>query len=170
MSDYKIVNSPSFYQAVNAVSQFLMAFAGVPAYFPIAAEMRDPHRYTRSLLLCQGFVTAVYVTIGCVVYFYCGSYVSTPALGSAGKTLKKVSYGLAIPGLLATTVLSIHVSNQSFFLAPQTALTIREVCKQEYLYPSLARIRAPHGQHDQALGNMVRMHFLSCSGGLYYCQ
>lgn len=71
--------------------------------------MRDPRQYTRSLLVCQSVVTGVYLAIGCVVYYYCGSYVASPALGSAGPTLKKISYGFALPGLLVTTMLVIHV-------------------------------------------------------------
>ena len=71
--------------------------------------MRDPRQYTKSLMICQSVVTAVYLAIGCVVYYYCGSYVASPALGSAGPTLKKISYGFALPGLLVTTMLVIHV-------------------------------------------------------------
>lgn len=78
--------------------------------------MRDPKYYTRSLIICQSSVTAVYVTIGVVVYYYCGSYVASPALGSAGDTMKKVSYGFAIPGLLVTVMLFVHVSTSSLGL------------------------------------------------------
>jgi hypothetical protein len=48
--------------------------------------------------------------VGIVVYYYCGSYVSNPALGSAGVLMKKVCYGLALPGILLSTVLITHVS------------------------------------------------------------
>lgn len=75
--------------------------------------MRDPKYYTRSLIICQSGVSAVYITIGVVVYYYCGSYVASPALGSAGPTMKKISYGFAIPGLLVTVMLFVHVSTSS---------------------------------------------------------
>jgi hypothetical protein len=75
--------------------------------------MRNPALYTRSLLVCQSFVTAVYVTIGTVIYIYCGSYVSSPALGSAGTLIKKVAYGIALPGLIVSTVLVLHVSTDN---------------------------------------------------------
>lgn len=110
VSDYKLVGSPSFVEAVSALSSQVFAYAGTPGFFSIAAEMRNPQHYTRSLMLCQSIVTATYITIGCVVYYYCGSYVSSPALGSAGPTMKKVSYGFALPGLIVTTTLVIHVS------------------------------------------------------------
>lgn len=111
MSDYKIINSPTFTEGISAVSSLVFAYAGTPAFFSIVSEMRDPRHYTRALLICQGVVTATYLSIGCVVYYYCGSYVASPALGSAGQTVKKVSYGFALPGLIVTTTLVTHVSD-----------------------------------------------------------
>jgi hypothetical protein len=32
---------------------------------------------------------------------YCGQWVASPALGSAGPTLKIIAYAIAIPGLIA---------------------------------------------------------------------
>jgi len=71
--------------------------------------MRDPRKYQRSLIICQTVVTVTYVVIGIVVYYYCGSYVASPALGSAGILIKRVAYGLALPGLLVTTTIVLHV-------------------------------------------------------------
>lgn len=92
-----------------------------PGFFPIAAEMHNPSLYTRSLLSCQSAVTAIYIAIGTVLYYYCGSYVASPALGSAGTLIKKIAYGIALPGLVASTVIVLHVSkirvaNISFLL------------------------------------------------------
>lgn len=111
VSDYKLVNSPSFAEAMSALSMIGFAYAGIPAYFSIISEMRDPRQHSRSLLLCQGSITSFYIAIGIVVYYYCGSYVSSPALGSAGSIMKKISYGIALPGLLVSTLLFIHVSS-----------------------------------------------------------
>lgn len=108
-SDYKIFNNPSFVDAVSAVSSLIFAFSGTPAFFSIVAEMRDPRQYNKALITCQSVVTGTYITIGCVVYYFCGSYVSSPALGSAGDTVKKIAYGFALPGLIVTTTLTIHV-------------------------------------------------------------
>ncbi|KAJ5803944.1 uncharacterized protein N7518_000247 [Penicillium psychrosexuale] len=116
VSDYKIVASPKFSEAISAVSAIIFAYAGTPAFFSIVSEMRDPKYYTRSLIICQSCVTAVYVTIGVVVYYYCGSYVASPALGSAGDTMKKVSYGFAIPGLLVSVMLFVHLPAKFVFV------------------------------------------------------
>lgn len=109
-SDWELVKGPSFTKAMAAVSSIVYSYSGTPGFFPIAAEMRDPTKYTKALLVCQGFVTAMYIAIGCVVYYYCGSYVATPALGSAGVLVKKVAYGIALPGLLVSTIIVHHVS------------------------------------------------------------
>lgn len=108
-SDYKLFGNPSFTEAITAVSSLIFAYCGTPAFFAIVSEMRDPRYYTRSLLFCQGSVTAIYIVIGTVIYYYCGSYVASPALGSAGVMVKKVAYGFSLPGLMVTTMLVIHV-------------------------------------------------------------
>ena len=76
--------------------------------------MRDPRKYSRSVLLCQSVISIVYITVGVVVYYYCGSHVASPALGSAGHVVKKVSYGLAFPGLAVSVVLYVHVRSTPF--------------------------------------------------------
>jgi amino acid permease len=108
-SDWKLVGNPSFYEAISALSSMVFAYAGTPAFFSIISEMREPKNYTKSLIVCQTTVTVVYTVIGIVVYYYCGSYVASPALGSAGALMKRVCYGLALPGLLVSTLILLHV-------------------------------------------------------------
>lgn len=43
-----------------------VAFGGVPAFFTIVSEMRDPRLYTKAMLTCQGFVTSVYI-VSCLL-------------------------------------------------------------------------------------------------------
>jgi len=109
-SDWKLFGNPTWPQAFSAISCHVFAYAGTPAFFSIVAEMRDPELYTRALLWSQAFITVVYSTIGGVAYYYCGSYVSSPALGSAGPFFKKICYGFALPGLLVTAMIVTHVS------------------------------------------------------------
>ncbi|KAF6831214.1 amino acid transporter [Colletotrichum plurivorum] len=116
VSDYKIIGNPSFTECASALSTLVFAFAGTPAFFSIVSEMRDPRHYPRALFICQGVVTVTYIAIGVVVYYFCGSYVASPALGSAGVTMKKVCYGLALPGLIVTTTLVIHLPAKYIFI------------------------------------------------------
>ncbi|KAI5481936.1 aldolase [Pseudohyphozyma bogoriensis] len=114
--DLLMFGSPTFAEAANAVANVVFAFGGTPAFFTINAEMRDPRDFTKALLTCQAFVTGVYLAIGVVVYYYCGQYVSSPALGSAGILMKKVCYGIAIPALLVGAVLYTHLPAKYIFV------------------------------------------------------
>ncbi|KAI7161627.1 hypothetical protein KC349_g2628 [Hortaea werneckii] len=115
-SDYKITNNPGFAEAASSLSSLVFAYAGTPSFFSIVSEMKDPRKYTRSLFICQSVVTIVYLIIGIVVYYYCGSYVASPALGSAGQLIKRISYGLALPGLCVSMTLQIHLPSKYAFI------------------------------------------------------
>ncbi|KAH8430259.1 uncharacterized protein LDX57_007928 [Aspergillus melleus] len=78
--------------------------------------MRDPSLYTRALIICQGSVTAIYIASGTVIYYYCGSYIASPALGSAGALIKKVSYGISLPGLVVSTIVILHFPSKYIFV------------------------------------------------------
>lgn len=116
VSDYVAVKNPKFSDAISAVSSLVFAFSGTPGFFSIVSEMREPRHYARSVTICQSLVTAIYITIGCVVYCYCGSYVASPALGSAGTIMKKVSYGFALPGLIVSTTIFVHLPGKYIFI------------------------------------------------------
>ncbi|PPJ60808.1 hypothetical protein CBER1_02324 [Cercospora berteroae] len=115
-SNYQITRNPTFAQAISSVSTIVFAFSCLPAFFACHAEMRNPKHYTRSLLTAQGAVTVVYLIIGIVVYYYCGSYVASPALGSAGALMKRICYGIALPGLVASCMLFVHMPAKTIFM------------------------------------------------------
>ncbi|GAA5988248.1 hypothetical protein JCM10908_002129 [Rhodotorula pacifica] len=114
--DIVIWGKPKFADAMNAVANILLAYAGTAAFLPIASEMRDPRDYPKAVLSCQGFVTAFYLAIGVTVYMRAGQYVASPALGTAGVLIKRISYGLAIPGLLAAAVIYTHLPAKWIFV------------------------------------------------------
>lgn len=144
VSDFRLVGNPSFTQAISAMSSLVFAFAGTPGFFSIVSEMREPRHYTRSLLVCQGVVTATYIAIGCVVYYFCGSYVASPALGSAGLLMKKVCYGFALPGLIVTTTIVLHVSVQFSSLSDFYSNGDTDP-SEVHLCPFSARLQTPYG-------------------------
>lgn len=101
---------------MTAIGSVLFAGAATPTFFGIVAEMRKSREYTKALLLGQTGVTVLYVVIAAVVYGFCGQYVSSPALGSAGPLMKRVSYGLAIPALLVSLTLYTHIPAKYVFV------------------------------------------------------
>ncbi|BEJ12344.1 hypothetical protein CspHIS471_0208040 [Cutaneotrichosporon sp. HIS471] len=112
----KVTNNPPFSNAMSAINSIIFAFAATPTYFGIISEMRDPRSYKRTMCISMGLLYCVYATIGIVVYYFCGQYVANPALGSAGPTMKKVAYGIAIPALLATVCIYLHLAAKYFFV------------------------------------------------------
>jgi amino acid permease len=51
----------TFVDAINAVSVVVFAYAGTPNFFNIVGEMKNQRDYTKSVITCQAFVTAVYL-------------------------------------------------------------------------------------------------------------
>jgi large-conductance mechanosensitive channel len=78
--------------------------------------MKDPRKFRIPTVACYLFLTTVYLIIGSVVYYYCGQHVASPALGSAGILMKKVCYGIALPGLCASLTIFNHVSAKIVFV------------------------------------------------------
>ncbi|EXU94623.1 transmembrane amino acid transporter [Metarhizium robertsii] len=115
-SNYELFKNPTFSDALGAITTLIFAYAGAPTFFSIASEMRDPKHYTKALMVCQSVITLAYIVVGVVVYYFCGSYAASPALGSAGPLIKKVAYGIALPGLLVTDLLAIHLAAKSIFV------------------------------------------------------
>lgn len=60
--------------------------------------------------------TQTYISIGVVVYYYCGDYIASPALGSAGPVMKKICYGLALPALFVSSIIFTHLSAKYLFI------------------------------------------------------
>ncbi|CED84839.1 Amino acid transporters [Phaffia rhodozyma] len=103
-------------EGLGAIVNILFAYAGSAGFLPVISEMRNPKGYTSAVLTCQAFSTALYVSIACVLWYYCGQYIASPALGSAGPLIKKIAYGIAIPGLLAGPIIYAHLSTKFCFV------------------------------------------------------
>lgn len=80
------------------------------------SEMRNPKDYKKAVLVCMGLVTAAYLSFSLVVYWYCGQWVASPSLGSAGPLIKKAAYGVGLIGLCVSGALYVHVSAKYVFV------------------------------------------------------
>jgi len=78
--------------------------------------MRRPQDYFKALYACMIWITSSYLALGLTIYAYCGKWVASPALGSAGPTIKIIAYAIAIPGLIAGGAICIHVSGKVLFV------------------------------------------------------
>lgn len=114
--DIRAFPDTTFQKAMTAVANQLFAVGASGAFFSVSAEMQHPQMFTRSLVCGQGFIVLTCLAIASIVYGKIGQYLASPALGSAGLLIKKVSYGVALPGLLATAVLYSHISAKYCFV------------------------------------------------------
>lgn len=108
--------SVSFPAAMTAVSSMFFALAGTASFFTIHAEMKEPQKWKYSLLMGQGFVVFNYITIASIVYGKVGVFVTSPALGSAGKLIGQIGYGIALPALFFTAMFQVHVAAKYTFV------------------------------------------------------
>lgn len=152
--DLKITNNATFAAAMSAINSIVFAFAATPTYFGIISEMRDPRTYKKAMCISMGLLYIVYAVIGIVVYYYCGKYVANPALGSAGPTMKKVAYGIAIPALLVTLCIYSHVSFASVVSAQSTNLS---ACRQVLLRSYPRRYSPPLQPHQGPLDHLAQL-------------
>lgn len=113
---YYVIGNPTFVAAITSVATIFCSGAGTSAFLPVMSEMKRPRDYNKAVYLCMGIVTAAYLSFSLVVYRYCGKWVASPSLGSAGDTIKKVAYGVGIIGLLVSACLYIHVAAKYIFV------------------------------------------------------
>lgn len=114
--DLKLFGNPTFAAAMSTIAGFVYATSNPPTFIGFVSEMRDFRRYQRSMYLCQAFVWAFYLSIGIVMYYFCGQYTAYPALGSAGPTIKRVAYGIALPGLMVSLAIYLHLPAKFIFV------------------------------------------------------
>jgi hypothetical protein len=113
---YRVIAYPSFAAGMTATATIFISSAGTSAMLPVISEMRNPRDFKKALYTCNSIVLAMYLAFALVVYRWCGQYVANPALGSAGGTIKKVSYGIALPGLIVTGCIYQHIAAKYIFV------------------------------------------------------
>lgn len=99
-----------------ATCSIFVSYSGTSAFLPVISEMREPRDFRKSLYLCMSIVIASYLTFSLVVYRWCGQWVASPSLGSAGPTVKIVAYGVGITGLAVSGCLYHHVASKYLFV------------------------------------------------------
>ncbi|KAI0477145.1 putative amino acid transporter [Xylariaceae sp. FL0804] len=113
---YAAIAYPTFAAGMTATATIFISSAGSSAFLPVISEMRRPRDFKKAVYVCMGLVLAFYLTFPLIVYAWCGNWIANPALGSAGTTLKKVSYGIALVGLVASACINQHLAAKYIFV------------------------------------------------------
>jgi hypothetical protein len=113
---YEAIVYPSFVAGITATANIFIAGSGSSMYLPVISEMRHPKEYRKACITAGVLVGVLYLVFSLVVYRWCGIWISTPAFGSAGTLFKKVSYGIALPGLVVGVGIYQHVAAKLVFV------------------------------------------------------
>lgn len=108
--------SPAFPSAFNSVSNVVFAYGGHVAWISFISELRDPREFPKSLILQQSLDIILYVTASLVIYRYAGEDVTSPALSSNTKIVRKVAWGIALPTIVIAGVIFAHVTAKYIYL------------------------------------------------------
>lgn len=107
---------PSFVVGMINASNIFVSTSGSSMFLPVISEMRRPQDYRKACLWAGLIVGAMYLTFSLVIYRWCGSWLSTPAFGSAGPLFNKISYGISLPGLIIGVGIYQHVAAKYTFV------------------------------------------------------
>ena len=107
---------PTFVAGITASANIFISGSGSSMYLPVISEMKKPRDYRKAAIAAGVLVGAMYLTFSLVIYRWCGKWLATPAFGSAGELFKKISYGIALPGLVIGVGIYQHVAAKLIFV------------------------------------------------------
>ncbi|TKY90075.1 hypothetical protein EX895_000073 [Sporisorium graminicola] len=109
----------TFADAWIAVTNIVFAYSFAVCQFSFMDEMHTPTDYVKSIWALGIIEIIIYTLTGALIYAFVGTDVKSPALLSAGTTLSKVAFGVALPvifisGSINTTVVARYIHGRVF--------------------------------------------------------
>ncbi|KAI3212661.1 hypothetical protein CBS147311_234 [Penicillium roqueforti] len=113
----------SFTEAFIAVTNIIFAYSFAMCQFSFMDEMHTPRDFIKSIWTLGITEIVIYTITGATIYAFVGQDVSSPALTSAGTTLSRIAYGIALPvifisGSINTVVFGRVVHGRIFANSP----------------------------------------------------
>ncbi|EAW15343.1 putative amino acid transporter [Aspergillus clavatus NRRL 1] len=87
----------TFTDAFIAVSNIVFAYSFAMCQFSFMDEMHTPKDFVKSIWTLGLVEIVIYTVTGALIYAFVGVDVKSPALLSAGHTLSRVAFGIALP-------------------------------------------------------------------------
>ncbi|ETS86636.1 hypothetical protein PFICI_00464 [Pestalotiopsis fici W106-1] len=113
---FVVIGYPTFIAGMTACATIFCSSAATAAFLPVISEMKRPKDYNKAVYVCMAIVTSSYLAFSFVVYYWCGKWVASPSLGSAGPVIKRVAYGVGIIGLAVSACLYVHIGAKYIFV------------------------------------------------------
>lgn len=109
----------TFAEAMVSVTNIVFAYSFAVCQFSFMEEMHTPSDYVKSVWTLGLVEICIYTITGAVGYALIGSTVQSPAILSAGFTMSRIAFGIALPvifisGSINTVVVGRFVMDRAF--------------------------------------------------------
>lgn len=113
----------TFYQAFLSCTNIIFAYSFAICQFTFMAEMHTPTDYVKSIWALGLIEIFIYTLTGALIYAFVGVDVKSPALLSAGSTVSRIAFGVALPvifisGSINSTVVGRYIMDRAFPKSP----------------------------------------------------
>lgn len=113
----------TFYEAFLATTNIVFAYSFAVCQFSFMSEMHTPKDYVKSIWALGLIEIFIYTLTGALVYAFVGADVKSPALLSAGDTVSRIAFGIALPvifisGSINGTVVGRYIMDRAFPNSP----------------------------------------------------
>jgi hypothetical protein len=111
--------STTFYEAFLATTNIIFAYSFAVCQFSFMSEMHTPKDYVKSIWALGLIEIFIYTVTGGLIYAFVGQDVKSPALLSAGDTVSRIAFGIALPvifisGSINGTVVGRYIMDRAF--------------------------------------------------------
>jgi hypothetical protein len=113
----------TFYQGFLATTNIIFAYSFAICQFSFMSEMHTPEDYVKSIWSLGLIEIFIYTLTGALIYAFVGQDVKSPALLSAGPTVARIAFGIALPvifisGSINGTVVGRYILDRAFPNSP----------------------------------------------------
>lgn len=113
----------TFYEAFLSTTNIIFAYSFAICQFSFMSEMHTPKDYVKSIWALGLIEIFIYTLTGALIYAFVGTDVKSPALLSAGSTVSRVAFGIALPvifisGSINGTVVGRYIMDRAFPTSP----------------------------------------------------
>jgi hypothetical protein len=113
----------TFYEAFLATTNIIFAYSFAVCQFSFMSEMHTPKDYVKSIWALGLIEIFIYTLTGALIYAFVGQDVKSPALLSAGTTVSRIAFGVALPvifisGSINGTVVGRYIMDRAFPTSP----------------------------------------------------
>jgi hypothetical protein len=113
----------TFHAAFLSTTNIVFAYSFAICQFSFMSEMHTPRDYVKSIWALGLIEIFIYTMTGALIYSFVGADVKSPALLSAGPTMSRIVFGIALPvifisGSINGTVVGRYILDRAFPNSP----------------------------------------------------